>query len=158
MQTLPIFRKGSYRPGVGVALTNRDGQILVGQRIDFPSQAWQMPQGGIDEGEAPLDAALREMEEEIGTRKAHLLYESPNWYYYDLPPELRHLWGGRYRGQQQKWFLFRFLGEDRDINLQTAHPEFSAWRWVDPALVPQLIVPFKRQLYVDLFAELAPFL
>ena len=117
-----------------------------------------MPQGGIDEGETPLDAAFREMEEEIGTRKASLVYESPNWYYYDLPPELRHLWGGRYRGQKQKWFLFRFTGSDRDINLRTANPEFSDWRWVAPSSVSQLIVPFKRQLFVDLMAELMPFL
>jgi putative (di)nucleoside polyphosphate hydrolase len=146
-----------YRPGVGIMLLNRSGQVFVARRIDMPSDAWQMPQGGIDPGETPLAAAWREMREEIGTDRARLLAESRVWLRYDLPRELvPKLWRGRYRGQQQKWFAFRFLGEDKDIDIATPHPEFSAWRWAPMDELPALIVPFKRQLYRDLIAEFGP--
>jgi putative (di)nucleoside polyphosphate hydrolase len=143
-----------YRRGVGIMLFNAAGEVLVAQRIDMPSEAWQMPQGGIDEGETPESAAWREMNEEVGTGAAILLAESRDWYRYDLPAELvPRLWGGRYRGQEQKWFAFRFTGRDADISIDGAHPEFSRWKWTPMATLPELIVPFKRRLYVDLVAE-----
>ncbi len=144
-----------YRPGVGIALFNRANQVFVGQRLDNPGPAWQMPQGGIDEGESPLDAAWREMLEEIGTTQAELIGECEEWLYYDLPPELASkLWKGRYRGQRQKWFAFRFIGEDSEINIRTAHPEFSTWRWIALEEIAAVIVPFKRDLYLALMKEL----
>jgi putative (di)nucleoside polyphosphate hydrolase len=147
----------AYRPGIGIMLLNRTGNVFVGHRIDMPGglAAWQMPQGGIDPGETPRVAALRELQEEVGTDKAEILAESRNWLHYDLPAEIAGgIWRGRYRGQRQKWFVMRFLGEDRDIDLgATPHPEFDAWEWVAPARLPDLIVPFKRQLYLDVLAE-----
>lgn len=117
-----------------------------------------MPQGGIDENEDPLAAALREMEEEIGTRKAHLIAESSEWLEYDLPAELvGKIWKGKYRGQRQKWYLFQFDGKDSDINIATAEPEFSEWRWAAPHTLPDLIVPFKRDLYVRLLDIFKPY-
>jgi putative (di)nucleoside polyphosphate hydrolase len=146
-----------YRRGVGIMLLNALGDVFVAQRIDMPSDAWQMPQGGIDEGETPETAAWREMEEEIGTRAATMLAESRGWYRYDLPAELvPRVWKGRYRGQEQKWFAFRFTGTDADIVIDGTHPEFSAWKWTPVATLPQLIVPFKRQLYSELVAEFGP--
>jgi putative (di)nucleoside polyphosphate hydrolase len=143
-----------YRTGVGIMLVNRDGQVFVARRIDTPD-AWQMPQGGIDPGEAPRAAALRELKEEIGTDKAEILAESRDWLTYDLPEALRgRAWGGRFRGQRQRWFLCRFLGDDADIDLDHhEHPEFDAWRWVPPAKLPELIVGFKRDLYRTLLEE-----
>lgn len=144
-----------YRPGVGIMLLNHQGQAFVGRRVDMPiAPAWQMPQGGIDRGETPRQAAMRELEEEIGTGKAEILGESRRWLKYDLPAQLAGaMWGGRYRGQRQKWFAMRFTGNDRHINLATEHPEFDAWQWVAPDRLPELIVPFKRQLYIDILAE-----
>jgi putative (di)nucleoside polyphosphate hydrolase len=143
-----------YRRGVGIMLLNAAGEVLVAQRIDMPSEAWQMPQGGIDVDETPESAAWREMQEEIGTSAATLLAESRRWYRYDLPSELvPRLWQGRYRGQEQKWFAFRFTGTDTDIAIDGHHAEFSRWKWTPMAALPNLIVPFKRQLYADLVAE-----
>jgi putative (di)nucleoside polyphosphate hydrolase len=147
-----------YRPGVGLMMFNRDGLVFVARRIDMPSEAWQMPQGGIDPGESPREAALRELREEVGTDKAEFLAESAQWYLYDIPPDLAGgLWGGKFRGQRQKWFALRFLGEDRDINLDTEHPEFLAWKWTPLATLPAIIVPFKRDLYAALIKEFARF-
>lgn len=150
-----------YRPCVGVMLVNGEGKAFVGQRIDNKEgDRWQMPQGGVDPGE-PLDAAmLRELAEETGARPEHLrvLARLEQELFYDLPPELQgRLWGGRYKGQRQSWYLVRFTGSDSDINL-TAHdpPEFCAWKWVEPELLPELIVPFKREVYrtvIDGFRE-----
>jgi putative (di)nucleoside polyphosphate hydrolase len=138
-------------------LFNRAGRIFVARRIDMPSEAWQMPQGGIDKGEKPRKAALRELREEIGTDKAEIVAESESWRPYDLPRELQGvLWGGRYRGQTQKWFLLRFTGRDADIDIATEHPEFLEWKWVELADVPRLIVPFKRKVYEDVIAEFGP--
>ena len=122
-----------YRRGVGIMLLNPERRIFAGRRIDTPG-AWQMPQGGIDKGESPREAALRELHEEVGTDKAEILAETAGWLTYELPGNL-HLeaWGGRYRGQQQKWFAMRFLGKDRDIRLDAHHPEFDAWKWVTRA-------------------------
>jgi putative (di)nucleoside polyphosphate hydrolase len=148
-----------YRPAVGIMLLNHDGRVFVGRRIDMPAglAAWQMPQGGIDPGETPRQAGLRELKEEVGTDKAEILAETRGWLHYDVPEELwaqfGGLWGGRYRGQRQKWFLMRFTGEDSDINPATEHPEFDAWEWVEPERLPELIVLFKRQLYQDVLAE-----
>lgn len=150
-----------YRPGVGIMLLNADRRVFVGQRLDQNVEAWQMPQGGIDEGEDPYQAALRELEEETGVRPAltRLIAETPDWLAYDLPPELMgSLWGGRYRGQRQKWFALRFLGTDADVNIATAHPEFRAWQWAAPGDLERLIVPFKRPLYASLLEAFADFL
>ncbi len=146
-----------YRPCAGIMLANRDGRIFVGQRIDSPeTDAWQMPQGGIDDGEEPEAAMYREMGEEIGLGRDHvdLLARSAEEYFYDLPPELQgNIWGGRYRGQRQWWFLLRFKGDDSDIDIATEHAEFARWKWVDAMRVPKLIVPFKRRLYEGVVAE-----
>jgi putative (di)nucleoside polyphosphate hydrolase len=143
-----------YRPAVGIMLLDGRGKVFVGRRIDQTVEAWQMPQGGIDEGETPEQAARRELWEEVGTRKAEIIRESKGWFDYDLPP---HLVGvalhGRYRGQKQKWFALRFTGKDSDINLKKHTPEFAAWRWVMMAELPGLIVPFKRALYEQVVAE-----
>lgn len=152
----PAPRPG-YRPCVGVMLFNADAHVFVGQRNDIVRDAWQMPQGGIDPGETPADAALRELEEEIGTAKAEIVAETAGWLSYDFPPELiGQAWGGHWKGQTQKWFAVRFLGSDADIDLATAHPEFDAWRWAPLDQLPELIVAFKRQLYLDLVCELGP--
>ncbi|MHA1600346.1 MAG: RNA pyrophosphohydrolase [Alphaproteobacteria bacterium] len=143
-----------YRRGVGVILLNRRGQVFVAQRIDMPSAAWQMPQGGIDPGETPRQAAVRELCEETGVKEAEIIAESRDWIRYDLPADLvPKLWGGRYRGQEQKWFAMCFLGTDADIDIDGEQPEFNAWRWVELAEVPDLIVPFKRALYRELVVE-----
>jgi 8-oxo-dGTP pyrophosphatase MutT (NUDIX family) len=143
----------AYRRGVGIMLLNHRNEVLVGQRADTTGDAWQMPQGGIDEDEEPRSAAYRELNEEIGTDKADIIAESQTWLRYDLPPELRNRWHGRWRGQQQKWFVMRFRGTDAEINVATAQPEFSAWKWVPFERLPDLVVSFKRQLYRDLLAE-----
>ncbi|MBM3585819.1 MAG: RNA pyrophosphohydrolase [Alphaproteobacteria bacterium] len=146
-----------YRPCVGLLLFNPAGLVFVGERADMRG-AWQMPQGGIDRGEAPAEAAWRELREEVGTDRAAIVAETAGWHAYDLPVHMvGRVWRGRYRGQRQKWFALRFLGEDRDIDLDaTGHPEFIAWRWVAPIDLPRLTVPFKRTVYDAVLAELAP--
>ncbi len=145
-----------YRRGVGVMLLNPQRQIWVGRRIDNTDEAWQMPQGGIDKGEKPWATALRELEEETGIRP-HLverISKCSERLRYDLPPELQgKLWGGKYKGQLQDWYLARFLGTHADIDIATADPEFNDWKWVDPAEMLDLIVPFKRDLYRRLLEE-----
>jgi putative (di)nucleoside polyphosphate hydrolase len=137
-----------YRRGVGIALFNDRGQVFVAQRLDSPGPAWQMPQGGIDKGETPLDAAWRELHEETGVTSAELILETEGWLSYDLPPDLaKTLWKGKYRGQEQKWYAFRFTGPESEIDIAGEHPEFSAWKWADFRTVTDLIVPFKRPLY-----------
>ncbi|HVA13255.1 MAG TPA: RNA pyrophosphohydrolase [Stellaceae bacterium] len=145
----------AYRRGVGIILLDRDRRIFVGRRIDTPD-AWQMPQGGIDEGETPREAAIRELHEETGTDKAEILAETAAWLTYELPGDLRlQAWGGRYRGQAQKWFAMRFLGKDADIRLDAHVPEFDAWKWTTRDELLRAIVPFKRKLYEDALAAFA---
>ena len=147
-----------YRPAAGIMLVDRDGRVFVGQRMDSTLEAWQMPQGGIDAGEDALTAALRELGEETGIAadKVELVATAEEELLYDLPDDLiGKLWGGRYRGQRQTWFLFRFLGSDADVDIATPHQEFRAWRWADPADLPAMIVPFKRKLYEDVLAAFA---
>lgn len=148
-----------YRPCVGIMLLNGWDQVFVARRIDQSrsgrdDQAWQMPQGGIDAGETPRQAALRELAEETGIRDAEILAESDEWLAYDLPDHLiGRLWRGRYRGQTQKWFAARFTGDDSAINLEAHNPEFDAWQWVSLDLLPELIVPFKRDVYLRVVTE-----
>lgn len=150
-----------YRPCVGVVLVNRDGLIFAGQRLDSTVPAWQMPQGGIDEGEKPRAAALRELWEETGVTKdkVEFVAKTADWVTYDLPPELLgKVWGGKFRGQKQKWFLFRFNGTDADVKIDTEHPEFARWRWIGADEMVASIVPFKRAVYEQVVAEFRPHL
>jgi putative (di)nucleoside polyphosphate hydrolase len=147
----------AYRPCVGLALFNRQGLVFAAQRIDTPGEAWQMPQGGIDRGESPRHAALRELKEEIGTDKAEFLAEIGDWLCYDLPTDLAgRAWRGRFKGQRQKWFALGFTGTDADIDIATAHPEFKAWRWMTLDAVATAIVAFKRPIYERVAQEFAP--
>lgn len=148
-----------YRPGVGAMLVNRDGLVFVGQRIDSSLDAWQMPQGGVDPGEEPDVAVLRELEEETGIAASlvEIVACGVTPYDYDLPADLiGTVWKGKFRGQRQHWFLLHFLGNDADVNIATEHPEFNQWQWVAPESLVDLIVPFKRDLYAAIVEEFAP--
>ena len=150
-----------YRPNVGMMIINQKKEIFVGKRIDHPSEFWQMPQGGIDAQEIPSIAALREMEEEVGIRenKVEMLTESQDWYYYSIPKDLAQtLWKGKYKGQRQKWFLYKFKGTNKDINIQTDHPEFSDYKWVTKDFLVPNIVPFKKEIYQKLLVEFKDYL
>ena len=150
--------ENGYRRGVGIMLLNREGKVFVGARIDNTDEAWQMPQGGIDKGEEPWATALRELEEETGIAP-HLvekIAQCPRRLKYDLPEALQgRLWKGKWKGQDQDWYLARFLGGDSDVNIATKHAEFRQWKWIEPAELPELIVPFKRDLYRQLLSEFA---
>lgn len=144
-----------YRPCVGVTLINRQGLIWAGRRLDGAPDAWQMPQGGIDADEKPRAAALRELQEETGIAadRVTFLAKTHHWLTYDLPPELvGKIWGGKYRGQRQKWFLFRFEGEDSEVQIDRPHPEFAEWRWITAEEMLARIVPFKRAVYDQVIA------
>jgi putative (di)nucleoside polyphosphate hydrolase len=148
----PETRK--YRRGVGIVLINERSEIFIARRNDVPGNAWQMPQGSIDRRETPRQAAYRELKEEIGTDNAEIIAESARWLYYDLPASLAmKVWGGRWKGQRQKWFTMRFKGQDREIDIAMSHPEFDAWRWVSMAELESLAVSFEKQLYVSLLQE-----
>ena len=143
------------RPCVGVVLLNASGLIWAGQRLDSPIPAWQMPQGGIDDGERPKEAALRELREETGIVAGDVVFvdKTRGWVTYDLPPDLLgKVWGGKYRGQKQKWFCYRFTGHDDQVTITTRHPEFSAWAWVQADALVAGIVPFKRAVYAQVIA------
>jgi putative (di)nucleoside polyphosphate hydrolase len=150
-----------YRTAAGIMLLNREDKVWVGLRIDNAAEAWQMPQGGLDPGEEAERGALRELQEETGIRSdlVEIVARASRTFDYDLPPELvGKVWKGRYRGQRQTWFLMRFIGQDEDVNIETPDPEFRAWKWAEPRDLPELIVPFKKQLYRDVLQEFAPFL
>ncbi|CUH47420.1 RNA pyrophosphohydrolase [Ruegeria atlantica] len=147
-----------YRPCVGLMLMNAEGRIFVGQRNDRHKDAWQMPQGGVDKGEDPRDAALRELWEETGVTSdlVEIVAETDGWLPYDLPHDIvPKIWKGRYRGQEQKWYLLRFTGQDDQINIQTKHPEFTRWKWQEPGKLIDEIVPFKREVYMQVVAAFA---
>ena len=153
-----------YRANVGAVLFNAEGRVFVARRADLPNTegspgGWQLPQGGIDEGEDPRGAVLRELAEEIGTDRAEIIGEHPGWLSYDLPPDLLGVaLRGRFRGQRQRWFALRFLGGDADIRLDAdPHPEFDAWRWAALGELPLLAVPFKRDIYLVLSASFRRF-
>lgn len=150
-----------YRPCAGVMLLNAENRVFVGQRRDSDAQAWQMPQGGIDPGEDPKTAALRELWEETGVISDLVTVEAQTdgWVPYDLPHDLvPRLWKGRYRGQEQKWFLLRFHGQDSDVNIETEHPEFKAWQWLATDQLVDSIVPFKREVYARVLKEFEEYL
>ena len=142
-----------YRRGVGIFLMNSRNEIFIARRNDV-TDAWQMPQGGIDSRESPEQAAFRELKEEIGTANAKIIAASNGWLYYDVPEDIaKKAWGGRWKGQRQKWIVMLFRGTDSDINLSDGHPEFDAWRWVSVNDLPDLAAPFKRRLYLDVIGE-----
>ena len=150
------FNKLPYRSNVGIMMVNEKGYVFVGQRLDNNQNAWQMPQGGIDAGEDPETAAYRELLEETGVKKQDVRFvaSSSRWLSYDLPEDLIPiLWNGKFRGQKQKWFLFKFLGEDGDINIATKHPEFSKWKWISKENLLKEIVPFKKSVYENVLKE-----
>ena len=143
-----------YRNCVGLLVINKNGDVFIGKRIDSNLNAWQMPQGGIEDDEDPKTAGIREMEEEIGTKNAELIGEMSEWLNYDIPENLSHrLWNGKYRGQTQKWLAFKFLGDDSEINIKTKVPEFKEWKWENHKNLPSLAVPFKRDIYKKVIKE-----
>ncbi len=147
-----------YRPAVGMILINDENKVFIGERYDSQESAWQMPQGGIAPHEDTDQAMLRELQEELGTRKVEIIVKSKLWYTYDLPEHLAgRLWNGRFKGQKQIWYVLRFRGKDEDINIHTYHPEFRAWKWVDKEEILDLIIPFKRDLYTRVFHDLWPY-
>ena len=149
--------KEKYRRGVGMMIVNKNQEIFIGQRFEKDKSAWQMPQGGIDKGEKTVDAVIREMHEETGIKKNfQILYETKIWHYYKLPVYLqKKLWGGKFVGQKQKWFLIHFKGKDSEINIKTKKPEFKKWKWTSSKKMMELIVPFKKKLYSDVVSEMA---
>ncbi len=143
------------RLGVGIILLNNENKIFVGKRIDNPKNFWQMPQGGLDQNENFFEAAKRELEEETGIRSVELIKELSGWQIYDLPENLMgKIWKGKYRGQKQKWYIMKFLGTDDEINIKTKNPEFLEWKWVDPTLLPDIVVSFKVNIYKKIKKEL----
>ena len=164
---MPPFESLPYRPCAGLTVFNPQGLVFVGRRAGGPehvdlTHVWQMPQGGIDEGEEPFSAALRELYEETNIRSVEKLGEIPDWIYYDIPRDIiGEAWGGKYRGQKQKWYALRFTGEEREINVTSPagghEPEFIDWRWVELRELPELVVPFKRQTYERIAREFEAF-
>ena len=153
LQNLP------YRDGVGVVLLNKDNKVFVAKRIDNSNNFWQMPQGGKDKGEKDIDAALRELFEETSIKNIKIIKEISQIYHYELPEKLIGvIWKGKFRGQKQKWFITKFLGNDSEINLNTKHPEFIDWKWIEPKLLPEVIVNFKKDLYLKLLIKIREFI
>mgnify|MGYP001497453078 FL=1 len=147
------------RTGVGIIVLNNDNQVFVGKRKDNPGDKWQMPQGGVDKGEDFITAMRRELIEETSIKSIKILKEIKNMYQYELPNNLIGIiWKGKFRGQRQKWFITKFLGKDDEINLDTQHPEFIDWKWIDPQELPKVIVDFKKELYLNLLKEINQFI
>ena len=145
------FQNLPLRSGVGIVILNKENKIFVAKRIDNPKNFWQMPQGGVNKGEKLLSAALRELEEETGMKEVELIQEIDGTMTYELPPHLLGIiWKGKYKGQKQKWFLMRYLGNDRDINIKTEKPEFLEWKWIDLDLLTEVVVDFKLHVYKEL--------
>ena len=150
-----INQKLPLRTGVGIILLNKQNKIFVGKRKDNPGDKWQMPQGGVDEGEDYITAMKRELKEETGIENIKIIKEIEKIYQYELPKDLVGIiWKGKYRGQKQKWFITRFLGEEKEINLNTKHAEFIDWKWIEPKFLPEVIVDFKKDLYLNLLKEI----
>ena len=150
-----IAQKLPLRTGVGIIVLNKQNKIFVGKRKDNPGDKWQMPQGGVDEGEEYITAMKRELLEETSIKNIEIIKEIDKIYQYELPENLVGIiWKGKYRGQKQKWFITRFLGEEKEINLNTKHPEFMDWKWIEPKLLPEVIVNFKKDLYLNLLKEI----
>ena len=150
-----IKKRLPLRTGVGIIVLNKQNKIFVGKRKDNPGDKWQMPQGGIDEGEDYITAMRRELREETSIQNIEIIKEIEKIYQYELPENLVGIiWKGKYRGQKQKWFITRFLGEEKEINLNTKHPEFIDWKWIEPKLLPEVIVNFKKDLYLNLLKEI----
>ena len=150
-----IEQKLPLRTGVGIIVLNKQNKIFVGKRKDNPGDKWQMPQGGVDEGEDYITAMKRELLEETSIQNIEIIKEIEKIYQYELPENLVGIiWKGKYRGQKQKWFITRFLGEEKEINLNTKHAEFIDWKWIEPKLLPEIIVNFKRDLYLNLLKEI----
>ena len=144
-----------YRPCVGIVLINENGKFFLGKRIDYKSQSWQMPQGGIDSGETSIKACFRELKEEVGTDKAEIIHEMKDWLHYDIPKNLADkLWNSKFKGQKQKWFFLKFLGTDKDININShSHPEFREWKWEEPKLIIYDVIGFKKIVYEKVISE-----
>ena len=143
------------RTGVGAIVLNKNNKVFVGKRRDNPGKNWQMPQGGVDKGESCIEAMKRELLEETGIKNIEILKEIDRWTEYELPDYLLgKIWKGKYRGQKQKWFIVRFIGKDEEINLQTSHPEFIEWKWIEAENLPNVIVNFKKKLYENLLPEI----
>ena len=150
-----IEQKLPLRTGVGIIVLNKQNKIFVGKRKDNPGDKWQMPQGGVDEGEDYITAMKRELKEETGIENIKIIKEIEKIYQYELPKDLVGIiWKGKYRGQKQKWFITRFLGEEKEINLNTKHAEFIDWKWIEPKFLPEVIVDFKKDLYLNLLKEI----
>ena len=149
------YRNLPMRTGVGIVVLNRENKIFVARRIDNPKDFWQMPQGGVDEGEDYITAMKRELKEETGIENIKIIKEIEKIYQYELPEDLVGIiWKGKYRGQKQKWFITRFLGEEKEINLNSKHAEFIDWKWIEPKFLPEVIVYFKKDLYLNLLKEI----
>ena len=154
-----MSNKLPMRQGVGIIVLNKNNEVFVGKRKDNPVDKWQMPQGGIDNNETPLKAMKRELEEETSITKIEVLKEVENWLEYELPSNLLgKIWKGKYRGQKQKWFIVKFIGKDNELNLNTKHPEFIDWKWINYNLLPEVIVDFKKKVYQKLKIELTNFI
>ena len=154
-----MLSKLPMRNGVGVIVLNNENKVFVGKRKDNPVDRWQMPQGGINKNETPLHAMKRELEEETSITKIKILKEIESWLEYELPPNLLgKIWKGQYRGQKQKWFIVKFIGNENEINLKTKHPEFIEWKWIDYNTLPEVIVDFKKEVYIKLRLEIKNFI
>ena len=153
-----MTNKLPMRQGIGVIVLNEKNEVFVGKRKDIPIDKWQMPQGGMDANETPLNAMKRELREETSITRIKVLKEIQNWLEYELPPNLLgKIWKGKFRGQKQKWFIVRFIGNDSEIDLNTQYPEFIEWKWIDYNLLPEVIVEFKKEVYKKLKIELRNF-